>query len=174
MVRATLLACIFCVFFTCGAALAQALSPSVTPSVKVFFDPAFQKTTRECPGDGVIDTLYVVGCDYYAHLSGMEFRIEYPKEVAWITDFAIINEGVAIILGKSTDRLAIGFKEPIWFDELQLVCKLQVEWKCGKDCASRDIPIKVVNLAASDWPGFQLVPGSGGTSIVCPTDDEEE
>lgn len=166
--RVTALAAILCIVFCAGVVHAQ----TPKPTVQIFFDPEFKTTTRDCPPEETVDTLYVVACNYFAHLSGMEFKIEYPDIMEWVTDFDLIGGGFATTIGDSRERLAIGFRQPIWCDEHQLICKVEVKFKC-KGCEAANIPITVTNLAAADWPGFELVPGSGTTSIICPREEKK-
>lgn len=61
-----------------------------TPYIAVYFDKTYQVESTVapggCPGVGTLDTLYIALTNANAFVSGVEFAVNYPPEVNWISD----------------------------------------------------------------------------------------
>lgn len=154
--------------------LSFSITSAQTPFVAVYFDHAYQEEAlmaapNPCPGYGVVDTLYVAATNFNAWLSGLEFQIDYPAHIIWVTDLDIAGTS----LGTTPAGISIGWPTPQnGFLSID-VCKVMIQWNCDC-CDEADIPI-VVNghplfaphPRATDFPGYQFIDGVGLTSLIC-------
>lgn len=146
-------------------------APAASQTVAVYFDEALTMRAMDCPGPG-LDTLYVVAEDFNILFTGMEFKIEYPPSMVWLADMDM----PPVTIGNTANGVSIGWSLPLnGFFPVQFM-RVLVLWTCT-DCATVNQPIKVVphptfgSIAAARFPDFELIYGSGKTSIICPEMD---
>lgn len=142
-----------------------------TPYIAVYFNSGFSQEAIDCQGVGVFDTWYVAAVNFNMFLSGADFAIQYPPAVTWITDLQVWT----VFQGTTPAGYSVGFPIPQnGFSPIPLV-NVMVMWNCG-ECAApwHNNPVKVVTnpatgfLGGVDYPGFNLVPSTGLTALVCP------
>lgn len=146
-------------------------APANGQMVKVYFDEALTMRAMDCPGPG-LDTLYVVAEDFNILFTGMEFKIEYPPSMTWLADLDV----PPVTIGNTSSGVSIGWSLPLnGFFEVRFM-RVLVLWNCT-DCATINQPISVVahpefgTICACRFPDFEIVYGSGSTSIICPEMD---
>ena len=150
------------------------VSAQTSPFVAVYFDRSFQiEDQNPCPGIGVLDTLYVELVNANVFVSGVEFAVNYPPEVAWISD---LNTQPATV-GQTPIGLSMGWGTPQNGFNIALdVCQVLIMWNCD-GCATTDVPIMVLPhpatgtgfVAFTDFPNYDLFPAVGLTSLICAT-----
>ena len=70
--------------------LSAATVSAQTPFIAVYFDNTFQTESTinpgGCPGIGTLDTLYIAMTNSNVFVSGVDFAVNYPPELNWISD----------------------------------------------------------------------------------------
>ena len=70
--------------------LSAATVSAQTPFIAVYFDNTFQTESTinpgGCPGIGTLDTLYIAMTNANVFVSGVDFAVNYPPELNWISD----------------------------------------------------------------------------------------
>lgn len=145
-----------------------------TPFIGVYFDSGYNYMAKEdgvCPGVGTLETWYVVGQNFNTFVAGMEFKIEYPGVVMWLSDAGT----PPVTIGNTSTGISMGFGLPINGFFPVSICQVNVMWMCEGGCPSQNIPVRVVQhpatgyLGGTDFPNFNLVPAVGMTSLICPS-----
>ena len=164
--KALLVVTVFVALATVVAAPAEA----ETPSIGVFFDSGFSRMQQDCPGAGVMDTLYIVALNFNTYLMAVEYSINYPPAMFWVADLDL----PALYIGSSPTGITEGFPPPQNGYNALLVAKAMFMWTCA-GCLITDMPVIVsphpgtAFLGAVDFPNYDLVPAVGMTSLVCAT-----
>jgi len=147
--------------------LAASNAAGQDPTVTVYFDQALTQRTMECPGPG-LGMLYVVAENFNCFMAAIEFQIDYPPCMTWITDLDV----PAITLGTSPAGIVMGFAYPQnAFGPFQVMRAL-VMWNCtGCDLTNQRVSV-VPNptfgfVRAVRYPDYEFVDGRGRTSVVC-------
>ncbi|UCH83088.1 MAG: T9SS type A sorting domain-containing protein [Candidatus Latescibacterota bacterium] len=154
-----------------------AAAPAIgqTPSdgkITVYFDEALTQRAMDCPGPGMLDTLYVVAEDWNTFLVGAQFKINYPPSMIWLSDLGV----PPTTIGNSPNGISLGFAIPQnGFFKLELM-QVLVLWNCT-DCSAVNQLVTVVDHPLFDgvngvqFPTFELWAGAGRSSGVCPDAD---
>jgi len=141
-----------------------------TPYIAVYFDQYLTQETKNCPGF-VTDTWHVAAVNFNTYITGADFMIQYPPAVTWLADLNVPT----VKIGNTATGLTFGYPLPQnGYGALEL-CQVLVMWNCDH-CADpfHNNLVKVVAnpstgfLGVSDYPNYNLVPGVGLTSIICP------
>lgn len=152
-----------------------------TGYVAVYFDNGFSVEQKNCPGAGVLDTLYVAMVNWNMNLGGVQFAIDYPAAITHIADF---NKPAATI-GNTPDTdatggFAAGFAIPRNGFFPVFVTSVLIQWNC-LDCSTDNIPLPVIGhtqlggtVKATRWPDAAPFVGVGLTALVCATVPTEE
>jgi hypothetical protein len=156
-----------------GASVASAQ----TPFIAVYFDENFTSQTKDCPGNGIPETLYVVLSNANSFVSGAEYRIAYPASMLFLAD----TNTPPVSIGGTPTGISLGFNLPQNGFFAVLLHTVSIFWNCS-DCAVLNDPIQVFphplnpsgNIQYTDWPNFDLFNAIGLTSQVCPTVATEE
>jgi hypothetical protein len=89
---------------------AAAVHAQTTPFIAVYFDNTYQTEATinpgGCPGFGVLDTLYFALTNANTFVSGVEFAVNYPPVLNFISD---INVPASVVLGNSQSGISLGF-----------------------------------------------------------------
>jgi len=155
--------------------LLPGLVQAQTPWVGVFFEDTLHDMQMNCPGMGIVDTVFVVAGNFNAWLSGIEYKIDYPTQLGWISDF----DTPAVTLGTTPTGISQGWGIPVNAFAPVVVTKVLVQWNCV-DCVSPDIPVDVVPhpesgfVRATDFPDYEFINGVGLRSLICSTVPTEE
>lgn len=151
--------------------LALGSSSAQTPTVQVYFDEDLLWTIENCPGVGVVDTVYFVAENFNAYIVGIEYLVIYsPGEgyVTWLTDFGF---GTAIPLGSTPEGISLGWPLPQNAYEPLLVHKALIIWNCS--FCSQDDFIKVRKhpifgyIRAVRWPDYEFIVGTWANGYIC-------
>ena len=167
---------IIAVLAVSGLFVADAAAQTTTFSV--FFDDKFTQGSKDCPGSGVLDTLYVVGSGFNALVSGAEYRITYPASLTWLSD----SNTPPVAIGNSPTGISLGFPSPQNGFQAVLFHTVTVLWNCsgcgGFENGGIVVGPSLVSGASTpewtDWPSFDLFSAVGMTSLVCATVRTEE
>jgi hypothetical protein len=152
-----------------------------TGYVAVYFDNGFSVEQKNCPGPGVLDTLYVAMVNWNMNVGGVQFAIAYPPEVIHIADF---NKPAATIGATPTTNVtggfAAGFPVPQNGFFPVFVTSILIQWNCV-GCPVGNIPLPVVGhtglggtVIGTRWPDGAPFPGIGLTALICATVPTEE
>jgi hypothetical protein len=152
-----------------------------TGYIGVYFDNGFSVEQKDCPGPGVLDTLYVAMVNWNMFVGGVQFAIAYPPELIHIAD---INKPPATIgatpVTSGTGGFAAGFPLPQNGFFPVFVTSALVQWNCN-NCSSTNIPVPVVGhagfggtIVGTRWPDAAPFTGIGLTALICATVPTEE
>jgi len=157
---------------------AATVSAQTTPFIGVYFDNTWQTESTMapgCPGIGTVDTLYVAITNANAFISGVEFAINYPPEVTFVSD--LWTQPVTI--GNTQSGISMGYGTPQnGFSTVQ-ICGVLVTWNCDT-CPYTNIPMPVTAnpntgfLGYTDFPNYNQFPAVGLLSYICATIATEE
>ena len=161
------------------SALAAAVCAQ-TPFVAVYFDNTYQQQSMiyygDCPPFGTFDTLYVAAVNFNMFMAGIEYKIDYGNNVAWLTD--VPTSPVSI--GISPTGISLGWNLPQNGFKAVLCQTTLVQWICD-GCQFTNDPITVMGHplfnptpVAVRFPDYVEVPGVGLTALTCPTIAVEE
>ena len=141
-----------------------------TPTVRVYFDSQLTAESKDCPGGGGVDSMFVVAQDFGNFIAGVELAIMFPPSMTWIAD---TNKPPASI-GNSVTGISIGFPLPQnAFGKLEVYTVI-FNWNCS-GCVVTDGAVVVSPhpitgfVRATQWPTLQFINATGMTGLVCPT-----
>lgn len=168
-------------FIAVGFVALSTTANAQTGYVAVYFDNGFSVEQKNCPGPGVLDTLYVAMVNWNMNVGGVQFAIAYPPEVIHIADF---NKPAATIGATPTTNasggFAAGFPIPQNGFFPVFVTSVLIQWNCA-DCSTPNIPVPVVGhsglggtIIGTRWPDAAPFPGVGLTALICATVPTEE
>ena len=154
-----------------GSATAQ------TGSIAVYFDQNWTEGAKDCPG-AVLDSCFVVGSNFNAFVSGVNYQINFPGTMTFLADVGT----PPITFGSSPTGISMA-----WAGSGQngyasfLICSVSFLWNCV-DCSVENDPIVLtghplfnpLNPQWTDWPANDLFTAYGLTSLVCATVATEE
>jgi hypothetical protein len=152
-----------------------------TPNVTVYFDEYASETSADCPTEPVgtvYDEFLVVANNFNMWMNAIEYKIEFPPQIAWDGDVAVDN---TLVLGFSWQGTAIVFTLPGQAFGPLVVQKVQFVWMCD-NCseANQNAPVKVVpypdsgKIRALRYPDLFEVQAIGMTSLICATIPNED
>lgn len=146
-----------------------------TPNIGVFFDSGWSRMDWDCPGAGVMDTVYVVARNFNRFVMAVEYSINYPPAMSWLFDFDVPE----VSIGTTPAGITSGFASPQSGYFPLCVAKAVFIWTCN-ECLINNVPCVVSAhpgtgfLGGVDFPNYDLVPAVGMTSLVCATVPVEE
>jgi hypothetical protein len=146
-----------------------------TENFQVYFDDNYTQASANCPGVGVVDTLYVVANNMNMWFSAAEFSVALPAQLTWFADMP--NTPLAI--GNTQSGVAYSWSLPQNGFAPYELCKMLVSWNCD-DCAgvvspgwtvvvNRNLanPPTVTNPRVTHYPDNVLIEVIGNTSLIC-------
>ena len=151
------------------AFLAPAAVWAGTPRVSIYFDRGYTVQTKDCPGY-VVDYLYIVAEDFNIQMAGIEFAVDYPEEILWLSDMEI----PPVTLGQTPTGISMGFGLPVNAYSPVLLTKVAIYWNCDH-CTRYNVPIcPTANpysgyVRATRFPDYALVYGMIEGAWICPT-----
>jgi hypothetical protein len=146
-------------------------APAQTPNIGVFFDKGWSRMDWDCPGAGIMDTIYVVARNFDRYLMAVEYAINYPPAMNWYYDL----DAPELTIGTTPTGITSGFPTPQNGYFPLCVAKAVFMWTCSGCALLTDMPVVVSAhpgtgfLGAVDYPNYDLVPAVGMTSLVCTT-----
>ena len=159
--------------------LSAATVSAQTPFIAVYFDNTFQTESTinpgGCPGIGTLDTLYIAMTNANVFVSGVDFAVNYPPELNWISDLWV----QPVTVGNTQSGISMGWATPQNGFGTVFICGVLVQWMCDT-CPSANIPMPVQTnpntlfLGYTDFPNFTQFPAVGLTSLICATVATEE
>ena len=158
---------------------AVTVSAQTTPYIAVYFDNTYQTESTinpgGCAGIGTLDTLYIALSNSNAWVSGVEFAVNYPPELLFLSDLWT----QPVTAGNTQSGISMGWATPQNGFGTMFICGVMVQWQCDY-CPGENIPMPVVDnpntlfLGFTDFPNYQLFPAVGLTSLICATVATEE
>jgi len=146
-----------------------------TPNLGVFFDQAFTRMDKDCPAGGGLDSAFVVALNFNAFVSGIEYSINYPTTMTWLSDY----DTPPVTIGSTPSGISEGFALPLNGFFPIVVAKVLFFWNCD-GCTVENDPIIVSPhpisgfVRATDFPNYDFINAVGMTSLVCATVPTEE
>lgn len=141
-----------------------------TPYIAVYFDPFHTQETEVCQGP-VTDTWYVAAVNFNVFITGADFMIQYPPAVSWVADLNL----PPVKIGSTPVGLSMGFALPQNGFNVVELCQVLVQWNCDQcvDPFTNNLVKVVANpvtgfLGVTDYPNYNMIPGVGLTTIICP------
>jgi hypothetical protein len=142
---------------------------------QVYFDDNYTQGAADCPGVGVLDTLYVVANNLNMFFTAAEFSVSLPAQLTWLAD--IPNTPLAI--GNTQSGVAYSWTLPQNGFASYEICQILVTWNCD-DCAgvvspgwevvvNRNLanPPAVTQPRVTRYPDIVLIDVIGNTSLIC-------
>lgn len=148
-----------------------------TPIVSVYFDDLLTDGSKDCPTGGGVDSFYVVLENFNTWVSGIEYLIDYPGTMTWLSDFGT----PPVTLGTTPVGISSGFGMPRNGYSKIVAAQVLFLWNCN-GCETSDDPIVVrghpefapAPPRGTDWPNYDFIEAVGMTSLVCATVPVEE
>lgn len=150
-----------------------------TPFIAVYFDAGLSQEAKDCPGFGVMDTLYVALVNANCFVGGAQLRILYPPSMIFLAD---VNPPGFICVGPfcttATGRFIIFDLPQNGFSPVLLI-RVVILWNCN-DCSFPNDPILVTphpetgELSYFCSTPLDAFPAVGLTAAVCSTVPVEE
>ena len=143
---------------------------------QIYFDDTYNQAAADCPGVGVLDTLYVVANNFNMWISAAEFAVSLPPQLQWIADMP--NTPLAI--GNTQSGVAYSWQLPQNGFAPFEATRILVSWNCDDCVGAQNSPVVVIphpvttHARVSRFPDNVLVDGIGMTSLVCATVPVEE
>ena len=142
------------------------------PCVALYFDRALTQLYGDCPeapAGTVLDTLYLAAFGFDTPMEGIEYKIEFPPEIAYLGTMENDN---CLFIGDPFNGRALAFVTPQDASSPVIIQEFHVLWLC-QGCTTVDIPITVeahplsgsLRVVTSDLAFVDVV---GYTSYVCP------
>jgi hypothetical protein len=163
-----------------GASTASAQQPYIG----VFFNKIGNPEQANCPGLGVLDSLYFIGYNFNISVVGVEFRVLYPSELNHIADLdfpGAPNQPAGVTLGTTPNGISASWGLPQNGFFPVFVGLALVQWNCGPGCINANVPITIVGHPLfnpqpqfTDWPLIGINPATGLTGLICATVPVEE
>jgi hypothetical protein len=137
--------------------------------VVVYFDAAGTVRSKDSPGVGQLDALYIYGENFpSAFISGIQYQIDYGSAMTWFADAGL---PVAVV-GNSRDGIAMGFGTNPRPGAKFLIQIAVVEWT--SDCTAQNADIRVLDhpfleggIVATRFPDFSTLPATGHRAQAC-------
>jgi hypothetical protein len=155
--------------------MAVGAQAQMSPTVGVFFDQSFAQMAEDCPSGGGIDSAFVVAMNFNTFVSGIEYSINYPTTMTWVSDYGT----PPVTIGSTPTGISEGFALPQNGFSPIIVAKILFLWNCA-GCVVTDDPIIVSAhpisgfVRATDFPNYDFINAVGMTSLVCATVPTEE
>jgi hypothetical protein len=128
------------------------------------------------PGVGVVDSLYLIAYNFNCLVTGIEWQILFPPEMAWIADIDV----QPVKFGDSPVGAAMGWALPQDGFKGINVATVIFQWLVGS-CGAPNSPVVVVGHPLFDPQprytcfGTPIISGAVGlTGLICPTVPVEE
>ena len=173
------------VFALVALALVGASTASAQqPYIGVFFNKIGTPEEANCPGVGVLDSLFFIAYNFNIQVVGAEFRVLYPPELTHVADLSFPgapNQPAGITLGATPNGVSMGWALPQnGFFPIFIGIAL-IQWNCGPGCLNTNVPIQIVGHPLfnpvpqyTDWPLIGLNNAIGLTGLICQTVPVEE
>jgi hypothetical protein len=139
--------------------------------IALYFDRDLTQRVIDCPDSTpVVDTLYVGISGFTEPIEGIEYRVIFPDEIAYI---GYVELGRGLKLGNPIEGLSMAFFTPQDASSPVLIQEIMVVWLCEGCVTSHDM---LITLAAHPVTGSLRAVTSdlafedviGFTSVVCP------
>jgi hypothetical protein len=144
-----------------------------TPYFQLYFDEGMQEASADCPGVGVVDTLYIVAHNFDMWIGAAEFQVDYTTHLTWLGEVAV---GTDLVIGSSPTGVAISWPTPRQGFNAVDMMHVTVMWNCDNCTGIGGTPGSEIII--SEWPGKNApravdwqtdvaVDGVGMTSLIC-------
>lgn len=166
---------LFVVAVVIAAVAVATPAPAQTPSIGVFFDEYLTRMDKDCPPGGGLDSAYVVALNFNTFISAVEYAINYPASMTWLSDFDI----PPVTLGTTPAGITEAWSLPLNGYNPVVVARVMFMWNCD-GCSVENDPIIVAAhpvsgyVRATDFPHYNLIDAIGMTSLVCATVPADE
>ena len=143
-------------------------TPAGTPHVGIYFDPEYTQVTADCHGYEM-GYLYVVAEDFNVYVAGVEFSVEYPAEILWLSDMEV----PPVTIGNTPTGISMAWPLPQNGFSPILLTKVMILWNCSY-CTRGDVPVCVKAnpysgyLRATRYPDYAFVYATVQAAVLCP------
>lgn len=135
-----------------------------TPTVSVYFDEALTKRTLNREDAGKV-TLYIVAEKFDADLTAIEYKINYPMGMSWVSDVDM----PVVKIGTTAEGIAQAWTTPVDAHSPLLIGKALVRWDPGAgsnvDVAVTPNPISG-HIRATAAPDNHIIEATGGAAHI--------
>jgi hypothetical protein len=143
--------------------LMASASAAVTPTVTVYFDEALttQSTNYLKPG---LNTIYIAAEGFDAHLTAIEFKVDYPPGMTWIEDVGVSP----LKIGSTEKGISQAYADPIDASIPVVVAKVRVRWdaEAGSDAEVKVSPHPTFGfIRATAAPNHRIIEAKGGITV---------
>jgi len=135
-----------------------------SPSVQVYFDENFTKTSASCE-PGSIDTAFVVAKNFNIQLVGIEYAVHYPDNITYFGEVIAAELWIGVTLGGIMEVF------PNTQNAFEPVLLASIIYRCDS-CDGGDWFRVIPNPAsgfvrATRFPDIEFVYGAGYASVLC-------
>lgn len=152
------------------------------PYIQVYFDDgsngSYGETQALCGTNGMPVYMYVVGQNFNAWLSGVEYQIAFPAGIMFVADTLPPTQGATVSIGNSQVGFAITYELPRSGFVPVLFSTIFALWTGACDCGQGPQAIVVgpypypvepqTQPRGVRWPDYQPIAAVGMTSLLCP------
>lgn len=155
---------------------ATSVSAQVVPNIAVYFDDIHFESQQACPGNNVVDTLYVIAQNMGTFINAIEYRIQYTPGSAYflkLGDIPAALDPYSFAIGQSETGVSIGWNLPKNAFVSFIVQRVIILWQCT-GCGAADV-VQVLPHPATGFLGAvefgtgAFLPAVGLTSTICNT-----
>jgi len=166
--------CVLCILALSGIA---PIVTAQTPHLQAYFDEELTESSAWCPNfeepGTVVAEFWVVAHNFNAYLAAIEFKINYPPQIEWLTDYPIDG---ALMIGQTLNGCAMAFPTPLNAYGPAVVMKVGFFWMC-QQCGPENENVLLCfdvypgsgYVRAVRWPDYGVIYATGGTALICPT-----
>jgi hypothetical protein len=148
--------------FIAVISLFAAVSVAGPPTVAVYFDEGLTMRSADRLGPGLV-TLYIVAENFDAHLTAIEYQIDYPAGVTWVADLDVPT----VKIGTTVKGIAQAWAEPIDGFSRVVIAKSTVQWDAGLSGEVTVRPHPTFGFVrATAAPDHRIIEAKGGISYV--------
>ena len=160
----------FAIVFTIAIA---STAVAQTPYFQVYFDQGLQEASADCPGVGVLDTLYIAAHNFDMWIDAAEFQVDYTTHLTFLGEEALNS---TLVIGSSPTGVAIAWQQPQNGFNTLIMMQVYVMWNCSDCVGIGGTPGSHIVVGpwpgktsprAVDWETEEDVDGVGMTSLIC-------
>lgn len=146
--------------------MTASVSVARMPVVAVYFDEGLTERSIDRLGAGQ-HMVYIVAENFDAHLTGVEYKIDYPRGMTWIRDVDM----PAVKIGDTSHGIAQAWGKPVDATSPVIIAKAVVQWDGTEGTVSVKPHPQTGFIRAATAPDHELIEATGGSTGDKPPSD---